>query len=163
MAEARAMWRKGRGKLGVLEPLFGEWEADADAPPQGTVHCVRVIRRVLGGKYVELSARWELPGQIYEELALFGVDKDGGVAFWSFTSDGKRSQGVLAAAPDVHAEAVAFEAQMDAGFARQIYWPDGAGGFWWAVESKTQKGWNRFVLHQYRALGSGPAAVAGAL
>lgn len=151
MAEVKAVWHKGRGKLGVLDPLLGGWQADADSP-QGPVHCLRAFSRVLGGKYVQLSARWEFTGQAYEELVLFGVDEAAGVAFWSFTSDGKRSHGVLAAAPDVHREAIAFEAQMPAGLARQIYWPVGDGGFHWAVESKTKSGWNRFVLHHYRAI-----------
>jgi hypothetical protein len=31
-----------------------------------------------------------------------------------------------------------------------IYWPNVEGGFNWAVESKTIKGWNRFTLHQYK-------------
>jgi hypothetical protein len=30
------------------------------------------------------------------------------------------------------------------------YWPNGEGGFFWVVESKTKKGWNRFTKHQYR-------------
>jgi hypothetical protein len=30
------------------------------------------------------------------------------------------------------------------------YWPDGAGGFHWVVESRTKKGWNRFTEHHYR-------------
>ena len=151
MTAARKAWRNGRGKLGVLDPLLGDWQADADSP-QGPVRCVRSFHRVLGGKYVQLTARWELPGRAYEELALYGVDEAGGVAFWSFTSDGKRSHGVLVAAPEVHPEAVAFQAQMPAGLARQIYWPADEGGFHWAVESRTKVGWNRFVEHHYRTL-----------
>ncbi|MGE5603079.1 MAG: hypothetical protein ACM30E_08510 [Nitrososphaerales archaeon] len=114
LASAERAWRKGRGKLGILDPLLGDWEADADSP-LGAIHCMRAFRRVLGGKYVQLAARWELPGQVYEELALFGVDDAGNVAFWSVTSDGKRSHGVLAAAPDVHPQTICFEAQMPAG------------------------------------------------
>ena len=45
--------------------------------------------------------------------------------------------------------ALCFEAQMPAGLARMVYWPDDADGFFWAVESKTQKGWNRFQFHHY--------------
>jgi hypothetical protein len=157
MAVSKRAWRKGRGKLAILEPLLGDWEAEADSP-RGPVHCTRAFRRILGGKYVQLAARWEFTGQLYEELALFGVDETGKVAFWSFTSDGKRSHGVLVAAPEVHPEAIAFEAEMPAGLARQIYWPADEGGFWWAVESGTKKGWNRFVLHHYRAVGEASAA-----
>lgn len=58
------------------------------------MHCTHVFRRTLGGKHVQLSARAEFGGQVYEELALCGVDGAGGAAFWSFTSDGKPSHGV---------------------------------------------------------------------
>ena len=51
MTDVKTGWRKGRGKLGILDPLLGDWEADADSP-QGAVHCTRAFRRVLGGKYV---------------------------------------------------------------------------------------------------------------
>ncbi len=83
-------------------------------------------------------------------MALIGAGDEGKVCFWSFTSDGKRSQGTIADVTDLHAEAVGFEAQMPAGFARMAYWPDEEGGFFWVVESKTKKGWKRFVKHQYR-------------
>jgi hypothetical protein len=83
-------------------------------------------------------------------MALFGAGHGGPVAFWSFTSDGKRSQRTVADATDLHPEAVGFEAQMPAGLARMAYWPDDEGGFFFAVESKTKKGWKRFLLHHYR-------------
>jgi hypothetical protein len=88
-------------------------------------------------------------GKAYRELALIGVGEDKEVCFWSFTSDGKRSEGKLADVTDVHPEAIGFEAQMPAGLARMIYWPDADGGYHWAVESKTKKGWNRFTEHHY--------------
>ncbi len=69
-----------------------------------------------------------------------------------FTSDGKRSEGTLADVTDVHPEAVGFEAQMPAGLARMVYWPDEAGGFRWAVESKNKRGWKRFTEHHYTAV-----------
>jgi hypothetical protein len=53
-------------------------------------------------------------------------------------------------------EAIAFEAEMPTGLARQVYWPAEEGGFWWAVESRTRAGWNRFTLHHYRALAGAP-------
>lgn len=74
--------------------------------------------------------------------------------FWSFTNDGKRSQGRLADVSDIHAEAIGFEAQMPAGLARQAYWPDGDGGVHWMVESKNKKGWHRFTEHHYSACGN---------
>lgn len=84
---------------------------------------------------------------------MLGVNKDKEVCFWSFTSDGKQSDGKLAPAEDIHPDAICFEAHMDAGFARQVYWPDEKEGFRWIVESKTKKGWNRFVEHHYRHVG----------
>ncbi len=29
-------------------------------------------------------------------------------------------------------------------------WPDGGGGYFFAVEAKNKKGWKRFVEHHYR-------------
>jgi len=122
------LWKKGRGKLGFFQPLLGRWVADANTE-MGPVRCTRGFEPVLGGNYIELRARWEfgrlaakpdskdakdlpLAGKVYEEFALFGVGDDGQVAFWSFTSDGKRSHGTVADVTDLHAEAVGFEADM---------------------------------------------------
>ena len=91
-------------------------------------------------------------GNQYCEIALFGAIEDATLGFYSFTSDGKRSQGRLADGTDVHAGALAFEAQMPAGLARMIYWPcEAGGGFNFAVESRTKKGWNRFLRQTFRA------------
>jgi hypothetical protein len=160
------VWKKGRGKLGFLQPLLGRWVASAESP-MGPLRCTRIFEAVLGGSFIRLVARWEFgpsaakppesspdggapSGKAYEEIALIGAGDEGKVCFWSFTSDGKRSQGTVADVTDLHAEAVGFEAQMPAGLARMVYWPDEDGGFFWVVESKTKKGWNRFVKHQYR-------------
>src|SRR5437763_5735 len=75
--------------------------------PTGPLCCTRVFESVLGGSYVRLEARWRFgagaadaagecadlhpKGGGYEEIALFGAGEDGRIAFWSFTSDGKRS------------------------------------------------------------------------
>lgn len=150
MASNRKIWKKGRGKLGVLDPLLGSWQAEADSP-MGPIRCLRKFSRLLRGTRVLLEAQWIIGDKVYEEHAVYGPDDAGALAFWSFTSDGKRSQGVLAAAPDVHPEAIAFEAQMPAGLARMVYWPDDDGSVHWAVESKTKRGWNRFTHHHYRA------------
>jgi hypothetical protein len=151
-------WKKGRGKLGFLQPLLGSWTATAEADVMGPVRCTRTFAAVLGGAYVRLEARWELGGgakaKVYEEEALIGAGNvgDGGkVAFWSFTSDGKRSQGTVADVTDLHPEAIGFEAHMPAGLARMAYWPDEGGGFVFVVESKNAKGWKRFVEHHYAA------------
>jgi hypothetical protein len=133
----------------------------------GPLRCTRVFPTVLGGSYVCLEARWqfgaapsEAPGECpggpakrgsgYEEIAHFGAGEGGGITFWSFTSDGKRSQGAPADVTDLHPEAVGFEAQMPAGLARMAYWPDGGGGFYFVAESKHKKGWKRFLEHHYR-------------
>ena len=142
------IWKKGRGTLGPLAPLFGSWEAGADSP-MGKVRCTRVFTAVLGGKYIAMDCAWHFGKGAYEERALFGAD-NGVLSFWSFTSDGKRSSGVLSTAPDIHTDAICFEAKMPAGIARQVYWPHADGGFNWAVESRTKKGWNRFTLHHYQ-------------
>ena len=149
MPDKAMTWKKGRGRLGLLDPLIGTWVAEADSP-MGRVRCTRAFSRVLDRAYVQLHAWWEWGEGSYEEIALIGVGPDKEVHFWSFTSDKKQSQGRLVDVSDIHPQAVGFAAQMDAGLARQAYWPDEVGGFHWAVESKTQKGWSRFVEHHYR-------------
>jgi hypothetical protein len=151
-------WKKGRGKLGVLDPLLGEWIADA-VTPMGSVRCRRTLAKTLGGTRIEMRVRWEFAkDRAYEELAIIGVGDDQAVRFWSFTSDGKRSEGVIADVSDVHPEAIGFEARMPAGLARMVYWPDQEGGFHWAVESRNKKGWHRFTEHHYRAASAAVAA-----
>ncbi len=142
-------WKRGRGKLGVLAPLIGNWTATA-ATPMGPVTCTRSLAPVLGGHYIELSVRWQFGKGAYEEHAMIGVNSEGKIAFWSFTSDGKNSSGLLADCSDIHPEAIGFEARMPAGLARMAYWPDDDGGYYWAVESKNKKGWRRFTEHHYK-------------
>jgi hypothetical protein len=149
MKAKQSKWKKGPGKLGVLTPIMGSWQATAKSP-MGQVRCTRTFTRILGGKYVQLHARWEFGTKVYEEIALFGT-KNGKVCFWSFTSDGKQSEGVIADGRDVDSQAIAFEANMPAGLARMIYWPNEEGGFNWAVEAKTKDGWRRFTQHKYIA------------
>jgi hypothetical protein len=150
MATKKPLWKKGRGKLGLLDPLLGTWKATADTP-LGPVACTRTLAKTLNGSYLELRAEWKFAKGSYLETALIGVRADGKLAFWSFTSDGKHSQGELADGSDVHPEAIAFVAQMPAGTARMVYWPEETGGFRWAVESKNRKGWKRFTEHRYSA------------
>ena len=87
--------------------------------PWVACRCRRVLEPILGGRYLQLSARWEMgvegSGKAYEEMALIGVGDGGDVEFWSYRSDGKRSQGVIADVTDLHPEAVGFEADMPAG------------------------------------------------
>jgi hypothetical protein len=116
----------------------------------GPVNCTRTFTPILGDTRVQLTAVWEFNKGSYQELAIIGPDADGQIAFWSFTSDGKSSRGTIADVTDVHPEAIGFEAQMPAGLARMIYWPDEEDGFHWAVESKNKKGWKRFTEHHYK-------------
>ena len=149
MAKSAKRWKRGRGKLGVLTPLMGSWKAQANSP-MGPIACTRTFTSALNGAYIQLAVRWEMGKGAYEELAIIGVNADGEVTFWSFTSDGKQSSGKLADVSDLHPEAIGFEAQMPAGLARMAYWPDDTEGFHWVVESKTKKGWNRFTQHHYK-------------
>jgi hypothetical protein len=164
---ATQAWKKGRGKLGPMAPILGSWKAAVDKPMP--MVCVRTYAP-FGENYVRLDADWrfgsdkdlaKLPeaqreamkayaGKGYKEVAFFGPGEDGVLAFWSYTSDGKKSTGKLAEAKDIHPQALCFEAQMDRGLARQVFWPHETGGVLWAVESRNKKGWNRFTQHHYR-------------
>jgi hypothetical protein len=147
-AKKQRTWKKARGRLGAMEPLIGSWKAKADSP-LGPVECRRSFEKILGGTAVLLRVEWRMSGgKRYEELAVY-APQGKGIAFWSFTSDGKRSQGSLADGTGVHPEAIAFEAQVPAGIARMIYWPGDGGSIMWAVEAKTRKGWSRFTEHRY--------------
>jgi hypothetical protein len=145
---AMRTWTPGRGKLGPLAPPLGAWVAEGDSDA-GPYRCERQFDRVLGGKWIRLHATWTVPGRTYEESALFGVDSDGRVRFWSFTSDGKHSVGELSVAEDLPQPCVAFEADMPAGRARFAYWPGEGTTVQFVVESRTKRGWNRFVEHTY--------------
>lgn len=146
-------WKKGRGTLGPLDPLLGRWVAAAAKMPDGSVgDCAREFT-VFGASFVRLDAAWDMGARgVYREHAFFGRNDDAALAFWSFTIDGKRSAGILTDASDVHSDAVAFVAEMPAGTARSVYWPDedNTDGFRFAVESKAKKGWTRFLDHRYR-------------
>jgi hypothetical protein len=148
MSAQKPDWKKGRGNLGPLQPLLGKWKAATDSP-MGKVTCTREFSPILSGKYVKLKATWEFSSGTYEELAIYGM-KDGVLSFWSFTSDGKKSEGILGDGSDVHPQSICFEANMPAGIARMIYWPgETKGNMHWAVESKNKKGWHRFTEHNY--------------
>lgn len=155
--DALMNWKKGTGPLGILQPLIGEWQVfDAQGTTAASgMTCVRTFE-VIGSGWVELNARWEKGSQTnYHEVAMFGQVETGLLEFFSFTSDGKRSVGRLCDGIDVHAEAIAFEADMPAGLARMIYWPlaNDAPGFHFAAESRTDTGWNRFLSQHYEPLG----------
>ncbi|MBK7597497.1 MAG: hypothetical protein IPJ07_02830 [Acidobacteria bacterium] len=88
MAKTTKRWKKGRGKLGVLDPLIGTWKAEA-ATPMGPMTCTRSFTRVLNSAYIQLTADWAFGKKSYQELAIIGVNPEGIITFWSFTSDGK--------------------------------------------------------------------------
>ncbi len=150
MAKQTTIWKKGRGKLGFLQPLIGTWKAVSETQ-MGKMKCTREFRPILAQNYIQLIAKWDMGNKVYEENAIIGI-KNSLICFWSFTNDGKNSEGYIADGTDVHPKAICFEAQMPAGLARMVYWPNEIGGFNWAVESKIKKGWNRFVIHHYSAL-----------
>ena len=144
-------WKKGRGKLGPFTSLLGHWRHEEDSP-RGPMVCEKVFSSVLDGKYIELRATWRFSGPkafTYDDFTLFGPDADAGVKFWSFTSDGKRSEGWLSTAEDLHPNALAFEADMPAGRARQAYFPHAEGGLGWVVGAKVKAGWSVIADHQY--------------
>ncbi len=147
------MWKKGRGKLGLFQPLLGEW-SHAGKSEMGSIICTRRFEPVLDRKFVQLYAHWQIgepsSGKTYSEICMFGPGDEGALCFWSFTSDGKRSNGWISEAADIHPNAICFEANMPAGRARQTFWPHPEVGLFWAVESKTKKSWNRFVEHHYK-------------
>lgn len=147
MEKNDSSWKKGKGKLGLLEPLLGVWLAEYDSP-MGKLKCTREFIWVLQGKYLQLKATWEFSNKKYQEIAMYGI-LENKISFWSFTSDGKKSEGQIAIANDIHPNAICFEAHMPAGIARMIYWPGDNQSMNWAVESKTKKGWNRFTEHHY--------------
>ena len=149
MVKESKQWKRGRGKLGMLTPLLGNWQANGDTE-RGPVSCFRSFTPILNNKFIQLSARWEFALGNYEETALLGVNSAGKVAFWSFTSDGKNSAGTLTDVSDIHPEAIGFEAHMPAGTARMAYWPDEKDGYYWAVEARVKAGWRRFTEHHYR-------------
>ena len=89
MAKSGKQWKRGRGKLGLLTPLIGNWTANASTP-MGSVTCTRRFELVLGGNYVRLSVRWEFEKGAYEEIG-FEAQMPAGLArmaYWPDDSDG---------------------------------------------------------------------------
>ena len=145
-------WINGRGILGPLKPLVGQWvtATASGSTPAASMRCSRAFSRWVEG-WIELDARWSVSADNeYRERAFFGAS-EGKLTCFSLTSDGKHSVGHLVDGSDVDVNAIAFEAAMPAGIARMIYWPLSSGepGFRFAVESKTKTGWNRFLEQQF--------------
>jgi hypothetical protein len=142
-------WKKGRGKLGLFAPLMGEWIANEGSQDAKQPECHRSFTPALDKQYIKLEVVWHLEKKNYTDWTMIGLNDKKEICFWSFTSDGKNSSGKLADVSDIHPDAIGFEAEMPAGLARQAYWPSEEEGFYWAVESKTKKGWNRFVKQHF--------------
>jgi hypothetical protein len=53
------LWKKGRGKLGFLDPLIGSWRAKTISE-NGPVECVRTFKPILKDGYVQLIANWKV-------------------------------------------------------------------------------------------------------
>lgn len=141
-------WKPGRGKMGFMTPLLGTWRTEIAETPLGRVICLRTYEKTLDGKFIQLTADWDIGDgkKHYREIAIYGLTRDKVPAFWSFTTDGGTSHGVLADVRDMHPEAKGFEAEMPAGLARFGFWPEN-GGFVWAAEAQTKKGWREIVRH----------------
>ena len=132
-------WKPGRGKMGFMQPMLGAWRAVDPDTPMGKVVCTRAFGKVLNGKFIRLEANWDIgEGKTtYQEIAHYGLSRDGVPAFWSFTSDGGHSEGRLAD----------FEADMPSGLARFGFWPTETGMVW-AAEAKTKTGWLPMIYHE---------------
>ncbi|MEL7006724.1 MAG: hypothetical protein AAFN93_28960, partial [Bacteroidota bacterium] len=130
----------------------GQWITNEGSKEEKNPECRRSFEPMLGNKFIKLEVLWKLTTKDYLDHTLIGLNRKKEICFWSFTSDGKNSQGILTDVSDIHPAAIGFVAEMPAGTARQAYWPDEEDGFFWVVESKTKKGWNRFVKQQFKAI-----------
>lgn len=149
MAKPNNLWKSGSGELGFLDPIIGSWKAEGPSP-MGPMVSFRAFAPILGGKYVQMTARSEFSGGTHEMIAIIGRGPDGALGFWLFANDGKGSQGTLADVTDIHPEAFGFETQIPTGLARVAYWPADGEGFRWSFESKEENGWKRLAEHHYR-------------
>lgn len=131
-----------------MDPLIGQWICNKGSKDRMKPECIRTIQYGVGNAFIIQDVKWNLGDKIYDDHTIIGLDENKVIRFWSFTSDGKSSSGILSDVSDLHDLAIGFEAQMPGGIARQAFWPDEVSGFHWVVESKTKKGWNRFV-HQH--------------
>ncbi|MEM7729196.1 MAG: hypothetical protein AAF311_07960 [Pseudomonadota bacterium] len=146
-------WKPGRGKMGFMTPLLGRWRAVDPDTPMGRVECIRSYERILDGKFIRLQADWDIGDgkKTYCEIAHYGLNRERVPAFWSFTSDGGQSSGVLADVSGMNPGAMnpgakGFHAEMPSGLARFGVWPT-EDGMVWAAEAKTKTGWTSMIRH----------------
>uniref|UniRef100_UPI004047CD60 hypothetical protein n=1 Tax=Roseivirga sp. TaxID=1964215 RepID=UPI004047CD60 len=142
-------WKKGRGKLGIFDPLIGKWICNKGSKNRMQPECIREFQYQKGNAFIIQEVTWNLGDKSYDDHTIIGLNTEKIISFWSFTSDGKNAYGNLCDVSDIHPLAIGFEAEMPGGTARQAFWPDDTSGFHWVVESKTKKGWNRFVEQHY--------------
>lgn len=146
---ATAIWKLGRGKMGFMAPLLGAWIAENPTSPMGKVICRRTYEKILSGKFIRLTAIWDIGdgAKTYTEIAHYGLNREKTPAFWSFTSDGGHSYGELADVGDMGPGAKGFEAEMPAGRARFGFWQNETGMVW-AADAKTKTGWKSMIRHE---------------
>lgn len=146
-----ADWKAGRGKMGFMTPLIGQWLAIDPDTPMGKVVCIRTYEMILDDKFIRLQADWDIGEgkKTYSEIAHYGLNADKNPAFWSFTSDGGQSYGELADVSGMQSGAKGFHAEMPSGLARFGFWPTKAGMIW-AAEAKTKTGWKSMIRHDCR-------------
>lgn len=144
-------WKTGRGKMGFMAPLIGQWLAIDPDTPMGKVVCIRTYAYILNRKFIRLQADWDIGDgkKTYTEIAHYGLNSDKTPAFWSFTSDGGQSYGELADVSEMHAGARGFHADMPSGLARFGFWPTDDGMIW-AAEAKAKSGWTSMIRHDCR-------------
>lgn len=147
------LWKIGRGKMGFMKPLLGAWTASVPDTPMGTVICRRLYEEILDGKFIRLTADWNIGDgkKFYQEIAHYGLNREKTPAFWSFTSDGGNSYGELADVSEMADEARGFVAEMPSGLARFGFWPSETGMIW-AADAKTNKGWSTMIRHECERL-----------
>ena len=76
MTGSAMVWKKGRGKLEIFQPLLGTWRAKAESPMRVVV-CTRTFSKVLDGAYIQLEAQWGFEQGAYEEIVFIGTDPEG--------------------------------------------------------------------------------------
>ncbi len=64
-------WHKGRGKLGLFDPLLGIWQTEAKSE-MGPIKCKREFKKMLSGNFIQLTANWEFADKSYDEMAMIG-------------------------------------------------------------------------------------------
>lgn len=143
------VWKAGPGKMGFMKPLIGSWIAEVPETQMGRVVCRRSYQKILGGKFIQLVADWDIGdgAKTYQEIAHYGLNRERTPSFWSFTSDGGTSYGEAADVTGMAEGAKGFVAEMPSGLARFGFWPDGDGMIW-AAEAKTKKGWSSMIRHE---------------